>query len=245
MNSSDNYRIAESFAKASSFIFWVIFALTACLIIFPSLENILSPFLIVGSIAGIGSGFMLSLYQTRGNRFLRSSQLADALGAPVGDAQRADYYNSPVPYSMKRLATTTLENTLFTMRVLTKMLHRERVFVMVYLALFVLLLCFRWTTLGCLLFLAQTIFSADLLMNWIRMEQYLIRVEKTHDGLRQFFVQGAREDLAGDAIVLAAFTNYECSKDESGVMLDGAVFEALNPSVTIEWETLKKTLKIS
>jgi hypothetical protein len=47
------------------------------------------------------------------------------------------------------------------------------------------------------------------------------------------------------AIVLAAFTDYECAKDEAVIPIDHKVFDRLNPALSKKWEGIKQRLKIS
>lgn len=224
-------------------------AISAFLLIYspPSsnFETVLHPALIVACIGGVIGGAITGLAQTQGNQFLRASQLSDSLGASIGQAMRDDYYNSAVPSSLTRLAVTTLENTLHTMRVLSRMLVKERIAIGSYLVIFLLLMAYRWTSSNWLLFLAQTVFSADIVLRWLKMERFCFRAGQVHEHLRRFFLQGGKVRTPnGTAIVLSAFADYECAKDEAAIPIDSKIFNETNAVVSAEWIELKRTLRI-
>ncbi len=104
----------------------------------------------------------------------------------------------------------------------------------------------RWTSTEWLLLLAQTLFSGDLILNWVRMERFRDRTLRVHESLRQFFLQGGDTTKAnGLAIVVAAFTDYECAKDEAAARLDSSVFNKMNSDLSQRWEELEAQLKIT
>jgi hypothetical protein len=242
-----DFKVARRADTVSTWLFWIVTAVSAVLLVFPepSVAWLLNPILILAVIAGIGCGIVVTVYQNQGNRLLRASQLTDALGGAIGEPLREDYYNSPTRKSMTRLASTTLENTLFTTTVLMKMLRNERIAAGVYLSLFILLLAYRGTSINWLVFLAQTLFSADVVLNWFRMERFRFRTSQVHEQLRQFFLQGgSAKKPNGMAIVLAAFTDYECAKDEAAMPLDTAIFSRINTPTSARWEEIKQALGI-
>lgn len=228
-------------------VFWIVFvlSLTTLLIPNPSLQGVTTPVLILLCIGGLVSSALALIWQTDGNQMLRANQLTDAFRVPVGSMARTGYYNNEFPPSMDRLAATIFENSLFSSRVLDRMLMKERWTVALYAVVFVLLMTYRGSSLELLLLLAQTVFSVDVVFRWVRMERYLRRVCCVNRELRQFFVQGGTTtDPRGLAIVLKAFSDYECAKDEAGMPLDSTVFRAINPLVTKEWDVMRSELKI-
>jgi len=248
VNVDQRFRAAAISDRVSTIIFWVVAALSALLLLVesPLVNRIVEPILIVAGISGIGAAFLTSVLQTRGNGLLRESQLSTSLGASTGDSIKPDYYNNQLPNSLARLAATTLENTLHTLRVLSRMLRRERTITSVYLILFVLLMAYRWTSLPWLLLLTQTLFSTEVALRWFRMERLNFRTNQVHNRLRQFFQQGGKTRTPnGIAIALAAFTDYECAKDEAALPLDSKVFHKLNRSVSTEWDQMRRKLNIS
>jgi hypothetical protein len=250
MSIDECFDVAKRADFVSNIIFGLVVLASTVLLLSPlgtklNLKGFIEPFLIVAAIVGIVSNVVTVSYQTEGNRLRRESQISDGLGATIGDSTRDDYYNSPLPHSVERLASTTLENTLFTSEILRRMIVRKRVLIASYLAIFLLLLSFRGTSLSWMLLLTQSLFSGNVVLVWARMERYRCRTHDVHECLKQFFLQGGNSQSPnGMAIILAAFTNYECAKDEAAMPLNDSIFMKLNPSISKEWETLKRKLKI-
>lgn len=233
--------------RGGGWVFWTVLLLSLVALIFPKpeVQDVVNPLLIAACITGVVLSILGTIWQNEGNHLLRATQLADALGVPIGTTPRADYYNNQLPPSTDRLVATTFENSVFSSAVLQAMLVKERIIVAVYVLVFVLLTTSRWTSTSSLLLLAQTVFSVDVVVHWLRMERFHCRVNRVRDQLHQFFFQGGTAgDKAGLAIALAAFSNYECAKDEAAMPLESKVFQKLNPKVTVEWEALRKSLKI-
>lgn len=247
MSIGEKFKAASLAESVGGGTFIVVTAATAVLAAFPNatVQAWLHPVLIVGALVAVGTTAMTTICQTQGNRLLRAAQLSNALGASIGENIRADYFNSELSPSFLRLAATTLENTLFTTAVLSRMLIRERFKIAVYTAVLLLLLSVRRTSTEWLLLLAQALFSADLLLAWIRMERFRARTHLVHETLRQFFLQRAStQQPNGMAIVVGAFTDYECAKDEAALPLDSKLFAALNSDLSARWELLKKQVGI-
>jgi hypothetical protein len=238
---------AKRLSQFSVWAFWTVAVLSLVLLVVEDkrVGAVVQAVLIVASIAGIGLSLLTQNLQNRGNRAQRAIQFTNSLGVPIGENARENYFNTDLPPSLARLAATTFENTFFTTTVLCKMLFWERIRVVVYLLLFLFLMAARWLTLPWLLFLAQTLFSSDIALHWLRMECFCSRVARVKDRLHQFFLQaGDVTTPEGLAIVLTAFTDYECAKDEAAMPLDEKTFRKLNPSSSKKWNALRDQLKI-
>jgi len=247
MTAKTSFDRATAAVSFGEWIFRAFFLLSAIALLAPqpAVQGVVNPLLIVATVAGLAVSVLTQIWQNEGNRLLRATQLADALGVPVGITAKEGYYNNLLPPSVARLAATTFENTHFSSAVLQRMVCKERIVAGAYLLLFLFLIACRWTSAGLLVLLAQALFSADVLMHWVRMERFQNRVSNIREHLHQFFVQGG---MAGDrnalAVALAAFTDYECAKAEAAMPLDGKLFKKLNPTFSKEWDQLRTALKI-
>ena len=77
------------------------------------------------------------------------------------------------------------------------------------------------------------------------MERFRLRVARVHAQLEQFFLQNGNTEKPNDmAILLSAFTDYECAKDEAVVSLDQKIFDKLNPILTKQWDDVRNRLNI-
>ena len=241
------FKVANVTDKCGAVVFYFALAVSTLLAFYdtPQTEAFGHPCLIIATFLAIIVTVIITIYQTEGNRFLRGMQLSDALGAGVGENIRADYYNNKLPQNLRRLAATTLENTLFTKAILSKMAVKMRFKVGVYFVMLLILFTCRATPTTCLLVLAQTLFSADLALKLIRMERFRVRTASVHAKLEQYFLLAGGIDRPNElAVLIGAFSDYECAKDEAALPLEGKYFDELNPELSREWDEMKKRLKL-
>lgn len=248
MNTADKcFKVADSADKFGTAVFYAVLVVSGILAVAetPQTDAICHPCLIVGAALAILCTIVTTIYQTEGNRALRGTQLSNALGASVGEAIRADYYNNKLPQSLLKLAATTLENTLFTKAILSKMAVWMRYKVGGYFILLLILSACRVTPTSWLVVLAQTLFSADLVLKLIRLERFRVRTVRVHDQIEQFFLQSGGEEKPNDvAVLIGAFTNYECAKDEAAMPLKAKYFNKLNAELSQKWEEMKRRLNL-
>jgi len=248
MNSADKYfKIATYSDNCGGLLFYIAFAASLTVTIWDNstTEAICHPILILAAVFAIASTVVTSIYQTGGNRCLRASQLSHALGAGVGERVRPDYYNNNLPQTLLKLAATTLENTLNTKATLSTMAWKMRFQCGFYVILFLVLCTSRSTPTSWLLVMAQTLFSADLVLKLIRLERFRVRTRAVYERLVDFFsLTGDAERPNHLAILVGSFADYECAKDEASLPLDLGIFEKKKQELTQEWEELKVRLRI-
>lgn len=240
MSPAKDFKLASQCDFVSKLVFGMVVVCSLTLLLFPidSVEMVTQPILIVLCILGVVLGRVVQSCQTDGNRKLRDSQLRDAFDIPLGEAARQGYYNNPTPPSLRRLAVTTLENTRFTVAIIEATIIRSRVTTFSYVLLFILLLAFRQTDLNWLLFFCQTIFSAEIVSAWIGLERFLSRTRQARQRLYQHFIEvkQSANGAISTPIVLSAFSEYECAKDESACPLDSKIYQKINPEESAKWQ---------
>jgi len=244
---SDNFKVAACADKYGGMVFYFVMVVSAILAAHetPQTDEFGHPCLIVATVLAIIATVVTTIYQTEGNRAMRATQLSDSLGAGSGEPVRADYYNNILPKTLLRLAATTLENTLFTKTILSKMAVKMRVKVIAYFLLMLVLFTCRQTPTGWLVLLAQTLFSADLALKSIRLERFRVRTVRVHEHLEQFFLQAGGAERPNDiAVLIGAFTDYECAKDEAAIPLESKYFDELNPELSKKWDEMQVRLKL-
>ena len=241
------FTVAARADKCGSWVFYPMLIASAILAVWenPTTDEFCHPCLIVAAVLSILVTVVTTIYQTEGNCALRATQLSHGFGAGTGEPIRADYYNNKLPNSIRKLAAATLENTLFTKEILSKMLVKMRIKVGIYLILLLVLFTCRETPTSWLLVLAQTLFSGDLVLKLIRQERFRIRTARVHKCLYDYFLLSSGAEKPNDtAVVIGAFTDYECAKDEAAFPLESEYFEKLNPELSRQWEEIKQRLKM-
>ncbi|MGC1308955.1 MAG: hypothetical protein WA885_17140 [Phormidesmis sp.] len=249
MSPDKDFKLASQCNLASRGVFVLVIVCSLLLLANPvdGIEKLIQPVLIVLCILGVVLGRVVRSCQTDGNRKLRESQLRDAFDIPLGEKMRQGYYNNVQQPSLERLALTILENTRFTIAIIEETIIGSRIATFGYVLLFILLLAFRQTDLNWLLFLCQTIFSAEVVSAWASFERFLSRTKQARQRLRQHFIelnQNSKQSVS-IPIVLSVFAEYECAKDEAASPLDSKVYIRINPKESVKWQEEMMELGIS
>lgn len=175
----------------------------------------------------------------------RKQLLSDSFAVPLISEITQKYYNNEISPSIARLGANILENTLFAKNISLKMVQRERVKIFAYFLIWILAINWRSTNLGLLVIITQTIFSSQLIENWIRLELLSKETEKLYDDLYNNFLH--KTDLSssdGIASVLDVFATYESVKSMTGIRQLRSIFLAVNPELTKEWDMIRIKLGI-
>jgi hypothetical protein len=245
MNTKTNFELAKRFALAHKIIFYLVLFLSALLLTpkAPTLIPVTVPILVSLTVIGPILLAALRTFQVAGNTQLRESQYNDAFEISIGEGADANYYNNDLKPSVKRLGATTLENTKFTLAIIESMLWRSRFSTSIYTVIFMAVISSRQTELGWILLATQSAFSGSVILQWFSMERFRLQTKECRQLLKQHYAGSSkRESLASHAVILRAFTNYECAKDEFATPFSQKIFDNLNPTLSKEWEAERSEL---
>lgn len=189
-------------------------------------------------------GIVLRLYLTpRAEDKRRQDFFSSACNVSLIHQQTDGYYNNDFKDPIKRMAAQVLENSLFTKEITLRMARYERVKTAVYLLVWLALLYYRRTDLGWIVAASQAIFSEQIISKWLRLEWLRIRSEKTFEDIFKLF-QTRPAVAQFNAHTLDAVSMYESSKATAAITLSSKIFDKLNPSLSVEWDKIKTTLKM-
>jgi hypothetical protein len=174
----------------------------------------------------------------------RRDLLSNAFGEPLTHEPTSGYYNNDETDPLRRLGVAVLEDSLFTRSIANDMLKRERVRSGAYFVLFVVAALYRHWDLAVAGAVAQAVFSEQIISRWLRLEWLRSRSGRSYDGLYALFqTRSTRSSLHAQSLQWVMY--YEATKDIAGITLSQRTFHRLNPSLSIEWEGIKKTLKLA
>ncbi|QGT83980.1 hypothetical protein [Pseudomonas coronafaciens] len=153
------------------------------------------------------------------------------------------YYNNETKLPMKKMGAQLLENSLFTKEIASRMLRGTRVRYGLYVIIWLVLILVRDVEFGFLLVASQLVFNEQVLAKWIKLEWLRYRAERTYEQIYRVFVNKLNGDKF-NCSVMEYLTYYETSKVNASVQLSSRVFRKLNPALSVEWETMRKSLGI-
>lgn len=189
-------------------------------------------------------GMFLRLYLVpRADDARRHDFFTSACGIDLTHIKTDGYYNNDFTEPIKRMAAQLLENSLFSKSIALKMARVERVKVAIFVIALLVCILYRRSDLGYIAAACQAVFSEQVLSRWLRLEWLRTRFEKTFEDVYRLFQAGPNKAMFS-AMTLDVLSAYETAKANAAVTLSGGVFGALNPSLSQEWETIKKSLRI-
>lgn len=198
----------------------------------------------ISVVAMFALGMMLRLYLTpRAEDKRRQDFFSSAWDVNLIHQLTDGYYNNELKDPIKRMAAQVLENSFFSKEIALRMARSERVKVVVYALIWLVLLHNRRSDLGWIVVASQAIFGEQILSKLLRLEWLRIRFEKTFDDVFWLF-QTKPSAVQFNAHALDALSMYETAKANAGITLSSTIFDDLNPSLSIEWDKVKATLKI-
>lgn len=194
--------------------------------------------------AFFGVGLVSRLYWVpRAEDKRRQDFFTSACDVGLTHEQTEGYYNNDFTKPIERMAAQLLENSLFSKSIALYMAKTERIKVIVYAGAWLVCLLNRQTDLGVVVAVSQVIFSEQVLSKAIRLEWLRMRFEKTYDEVYRMF-QARPTGAKFNAMTLDSLGMYETAKASGAVTLSSKVFEALNPTLSLEWDRIKAALRI-
>ena len=242
---SKYYKISGVLDNIANALFYIL-ALLAIVLSFLQQENIKSIASVLFVVLAVAyfihrySGMLI--FMPHAEKMRRKQLLSDSFALSLVHESTEEYYNNLYAPSVKRLGANILENSLFSQRVLEKMLLHERVKVGLYFTLWVAALVSRNICQDVVIVISQSVFSAEVLARWISMEILRFRYSEVYDGLYKIFLTKQHESTEAMPLILDGFSSYECAKAAASIRLPSKIFFKINPEVTIEWERIKKIL---
>jgi hypothetical protein len=136
-----------------------------------------------------------------------------------------------------------MENSFFSKSISSAMLPYERLKLACYVILLGIVWLNRTNSFDLVELAAQVVFSESILSYWLRLEWFRSRCDKSYNGLYTLFQnQPRRQNLHAQVLQWVIF--YETTKSNAGITLSPKVFTKMNPSLTGEWENIKRALNL-
>lgn len=173
----------------------------------------------------------------------RQDFLSIAFGVHLTHDETVGYYNNDQTNPHRKVAAQLLENSLFSKTITLRMAQNERVVVVAYIAIWLVALLNRETAISLLVTATQVIFSEQLLSRWLRLEWLRMRFEAVYDAVYRLF-QSRTAGTRFSAQAMDFYSDYETAKAVGAITLSSRLFIDLNPSLSQEWERIKKALQV-
>lgn len=233
----------------SNFLFWI--SIICSFSIFfsnnvPLVNYLLNiVFIITTVIYFLISNYLILFLLREAQAKRRINFLSNSLGVKLDDEETNLYYNNSHKPSVIRLGVNAFENTLFTWKVTEEMAKRERIKVLIYLLIWLIVVLVRNVDLNFIAIIAQTIFTTGIIVNYIKLELLRSTCKKLFNAFRQFFLSNSKnKNDKAVAIILNLVFQYETIIASMGIHLSSNIFDKKNSKTIEEWENVKKNVNL-
>jgi hypothetical protein len=246
---NDYFKPVTTVSKWSGYLFWSSVVLSFLVFftddnpLYNTGANII--FIIVTAAYFVVSNWVSLFLLREAQSKRRVHLLSNALGVKLDDEHTQFFYNNSQEKSLIRLGLNVFENTLFTWRVTEEMVKTERLKVVFYLLLFILLSLINGININFISIIAQTIFTTGLIVNAIKLEILRSTSKQLFYEFRQvFLMSGSQHSEKLAATLLQLVFQYETTVASMGVHTSQKEFKKINPKYTQEWEKVKTNLNL-
>ena len=147
-----------------------------------------------------------------------------------------EYYNNNLPHSLEKYGMNILESNYFSKIIAGKMLLKVGAYALG--AVVALVIACRFVSDGnVLLLIAQTTFSSYVLVDFVMLLLYKIRLEALYIEAYNVFILGSRTHI-NQAWIISYVVEYEAIKAHYKIRLDQKIFNKMNGELSAKWQDI-------
>lgn len=171
----------------------------------------------------------------------RKTLLANSFDANITEKKTNGYYNNEEKKSLKKMGINSFESVLFS-RNNSKIMIKNNALKFIFEILIWLIIILIVKDKNIILCVTQCIFSTELLVNYLKLVYFYLKVNKIYGEFYKIFItEGYSKKL--ETITLQYVFEYECLKNYSHILLSQRNFENNNVSWSNEWDNLLKNIR--
>lgn len=166
----------------------------------------------------------------------RKNGIQNGLGMRLSEYDTEEYYNNNLPHSLEKYGMNILESNYFSKIIAGKMLLKVGAYALG--SVVALVIACRFVSDGnVLLLIAQTTFSSYVLVDFVMLLLYKIRLEALYSEAYNVFVLGSRTHI-NQAWIISYVVEYEAIKAHYKIRLDQKIFNKMNGELSAKWQDI-------
>lgn len=152
------------------------------------------------------------------------------------------YYNNNEKISIRKLGLNCYESAYFTKNVVDKMMFKNIIKVS-FLTIIYVISMIKIENMDFLLVITQTIFSADFIIQFIRLCYYKFQLDKVCKEFEKIcFIDGLNHKKS-NVLLLDATMDYECLKSYCKIATSSKIFFENNEKWSNQWQNMLSKMK--
>lgn len=219
----------------------IILMLLICFCKDSSISSILNyGLIIINIIYIIISGYTDIILKNKAENELRKTMIANSFGINITTTRSEEYYTNQVKPSIKKLGVNNFESVLYTNKITEKMLLKK-VIKMIFIVVMWIIVITQIDNIEIIALLTQIIFSADILLDLIKITYYHINVKILYDNFYKIFVTDGYQEK-DIPIIVEYVMEYECIKSYCHIILPNSIFDKEKEEVEKLWNQISKSI---
>jgi len=164
----------------------------------------------------------------------RKNGIQNGLGMRLSEYDTEEYYNNNLPHSLEKYGMNILESNYFSKIIAGKMLLKVGAYALG--AVVALVIASRFVSdENVLLLIAQTAFSSYVLVNFVMLVLYKIRLEALYSEAYNVLILG-NQTHSHQAWLISYVVEYEAIKAHYKIRLEQKIFNKMNQELSVKWQ---------
>lgn len=225
----------------SIYVVNIILMLLICFCKDNSISNILNYGLIIVNIIYITiSGYTDIILKNKAENELRKTMISNSFNINITTTKSEGYYTNRVEPSIKRLGVNNFESVLYTSKITEKMILKKVMKTLFIVVMWIIAIT-QIENIEIIVLLTQIIFSADILLDLIKILYYHINVKILYNNFYKIFVTDGYQEK-DIPIIVEYVMEYECIKSYSHIVLPNSIFVKEKEELEKLWNQISKNI---
>ena len=166
----------------------------------------------------------------------RKNGIQNGFGARLSEYETEGYYNNELPPSLEKYGMNILESNYFSKIISGKMMIKTGLCAVVAVVA-LMIACIYMEDRNLLLIIAQTTFSSYVLVDFVMLMIYKIRMEALFNEAYNILILG-NQTRDHRAWIVSYIVEYEAIKAHYKVRLEKKIFDKINAEVSANWQNI-------
>lgn len=220
----------------------IFFMVLVCYEINEVLSNIINYILIILNIIYIVlSGYNDLILKNKAEGELRKTMIANSFDVNITTTKSEGYYSNMINPSVEKMGMNNFESTLYTKKITEKVIYKKTAKTLILVIIWIIIIT-NIKNMEITVLLTQIIFSADILLDLVKIIYYHFNVNVIFDKFYKIFVTDGYKDK-DVPVIIEYVMEYECLKNYCHIILPNNTFYKERIQLEKEWENIKTDIK--
>lgn len=188
------------------------------------------------------SGYNDIILKNIAEKELRKTMISDSFDIDITTTKKEGYYSNSVKPSIERMGMNSFESTLYTNKITEKLIFKKLIKLLLIVIVWIMIA--KETNIEIMVIATQILFSADVMLDFIKTIYYHISVNELFNDFYKIYVtEGYKNKHV--PLIIQYVIEYECLKNYCHITLPNAIFDKEEEKLKEKWNQISKSIKVS